>query len=149
MRIEQKGSEGVLILKLGFKSLREPKEYILRDSVQRLPGPRTGDWLGGSSAYNFNRCSPPVSLSHSLSLVWHLSLMGHFLNLYFRLGWGCPLCNVFCCCCCLLTWASISWIFLWASWRTKKKQPITMPCRSDCCLQLPIDATGIKKGWNN
>lgn len=46
-----------------------------------------------------------------------------FLNLYFRLGWGCPLCAVFCCCCCcLLTWASISWIFLCASWNVKRRK---------------------------
>lgn len=33
-------------------------------------------------------------------------------------GWGFNCC----CCCCLLTWARISWIFLWASWTTKKKK---------------------------
>lgn len=148
MRIEQKGSEGVLILKLGFKSLREPKEYILRDSVQRLPGPRTGDWLGGSSAYNFNRCSPPVSVAQSvfgLASVSDGPFPKPLFSSWLRL-------SALQCFLLLLLPSYLSQYFLNFSLSKlkdiKKKQPIMMPCRSDCCSQT-IDATGIKKIWNN
>lgn len=99
MRIDQKGSEGVLIFffffsfsifffhffvfKAGFQKF-ESLNNTFSETVLMLPGPQTGDKLDGVlQPLSTDRCQ-----LCSLSLVWHLSLKGHFLEPLFssRLG---------------------------------------------------------------